>query len=114
MRLAITCDGADETSRALRYMGTRALDQSRTMSAAARDTAHAIDDVPVKTGRLANSVRSGGRSTRNGFEVVSDVPYAPFVFGGTRHMAAQPPSIPRDVGEQTARMITLDLQRVTM
>jgi hypothetical protein len=114
MRVSITCDGADTTSRRLRNMGTRALDQSRTMGAAARDTAHTINDVPVATGRLARSVRNGGRATRSGFEVTSDVPYAPFVFGGTRHMPARPPSIPRDVGVQTARMVSADLQRVTL
>jgi hypothetical protein len=63
MRLELSCDGAQQTSRRLRNMGTRSLDQSSVMSAAARDTAHAIEGVPEDTGRLARSVRDGAAET---------------------------------------------------
>jgi hypothetical protein len=114
MRLELSCDGAQQTSRRLRNMGTRSLDQSSVMSAAARDTAHAIEGVPEDTGRLARSVRDGARSDRKGFTITSDVPYAAFVFGGTRHMPARPPKVPANVAAETARRVNDDLQRVTL
>jgi hypothetical protein len=47
--------------------------------------------VPVDTGTLAASFRV--RETADGAEIVSDVPYARFVFGGTAYMAARPPRL---------------------
>lgn len=46
------------------------------------------------TGQLAGSLRAKRTSSPTMSLIVSDVPYARFVFRGTRHMAAQPPDVP--------------------
>jgi hypothetical protein len=53
-----------------------------------------VSGVPVDTGALASSlyVKSEGTTAR----IVSDVPYAKYVFYGTRHMEANPPQLGYD------------------
>jgi hypothetical protein len=74
-------------------------DLSGAVERAAEIGAGMITGIPVgETGDLANSMHgTPGRSpSRNSALIVSDVPYAPFVFGGTRYMDAQPPTVPAD------------------
>ena len=77
---------------------------------AADQGAQLVSGVPVgETGNLARSVRAfGGRiiaTARN----EAGVPYGRFVFGGTRHMAAQTPSVPAD---QIAQILADEVARV--
>jgi hypothetical protein len=60
---------------------------------AAADVANAthVTGIPVDTGRLAASPRVV--ETATGAEIVSDVPYARFVFAGTAYMPASPPHV---------------------
>ena len=50
-----------------------------------------VTGIPVDTGKLAASPRV--RIEGDEALIVSDVPYARFVFRGTRHMPARPPHI---------------------
>jgi hypothetical protein len=105
--------GATETQRRLRRIGTRGLDQSDVIADSARATQRSIEGVPVRTGRLDRSVH-GGRdsymeSSAGGYVIGSSMPYARFVFRGTRHMRAQPPRIPSSTGSNTARRLSADL-----
>ena len=50
-----------------------------------------VTGIPVDTGKLAASPRV--RVEGDEALIVSDVPYARFVFRGTRHMAARPPTV---------------------
>jgi hypothetical protein len=56
-----------------------------------------VSGVPVDTGALASSLRveSEGTTAR----IVSDVPYAKYVFYGTRHMEASPPQLDYDAAQ---------------
>jgi hypothetical protein len=82
-------------------MGMRAEAQAPTMKAAARDTARKVKGIPVDTGRLSASVEVIS-ADNDGFVVGSKVPYAKFVFGGTRYVKARPPDVPSDVGSRTS------------
>jgi hypothetical protein len=81
----------------------------RIVEQVGRDAAGHVSGVPVgETGDLARgfTVRRRG----NNVEVVNTVPYARFVFGGTRFMDAQPPSvnaeaIARDLANAVAREV---------
>lgn len=61
-----------------------------------------VTGVPRDTGRLASSLRV--RETDDGAEIVSDVEYAQFVFGGTRYMQARPPTIDVDARTLSQRL----------
>lgn len=50
-----------------------------------------VTGIPVDTGKLASSPRIN--ETGDGAEIVTDVPYARFVFYGTRYVDARPPSL---------------------
>jgi hypothetical protein len=75
-----------------------------------------ISGVPVDTGRLAASVAGGRETLREagpgGYRIGSRVPYAPFVFGGTRRTAARPPRVPGDPAGQAGRAVSVDLRRL--
>jgi hypothetical protein len=72
-----------------------------------------VTGIPVDTGRLAASVRNPTiRSGDWGFALLTDVPYARYVFRGTPTMDARPPQVPATVGQATARAIASDLARV--
>jgi hypothetical protein len=81
-----------DTSEADRMFERLAANASRARLAAV-DVARAsrVTGIPVDTGRLAASPRVV--ETDNGAEIVTDVPYARFVFGGTRFMPASPPHV---------------------
>ena len=74
----------------------------------ARKTLSGISGIPVDTGRLAASPRIVARG--NEAEIVSDVEYAHYVFGGTEYMDAQPPHISYD-SEQFARDLSVEIFR---
>jgi hypothetical protein len=111
---AITVTGADVVQRRLEGMGRRALRQRPTFEREGRYAQRSIKGVPVATGRLARGVRGGSESvlevTAYGYRVGTNVPYARYVFGGTKSMPARPPDIPRDLGRRAARAIAADLR----
>lgn len=105
--------GDEQAAGALRDMGARALDQRRSMETAGRAAQRSITGIPVDTGRLARSVHGGAEGELNvtpfGFLIASNVPYAPFVFGGTSKMPARPPRVPAGIAESTAALVSEDL-----
>lgn len=112
----ITSRGAPEAARHLHHVGERAADQRKTMEAEARRVQKAISGVPRDSGRLEASVHGGAETLREvtaeGYIIGSLVPYARFVFGGTRYMDARPPKPPRDTADGAAKAISRDLEKV--
>jgi hypothetical protein len=110
---ALHCEGDERVAKHLRDVGVKATRQRETMLVAARQTQRAISDIPVDTGRLQRGVSGGPESTMTvtdtGFEIGTTVPYARFVFGGTKHMSAHPPRVP-DVASRVATAIANDLR----
>lgn len=104
MTTLATAIGDETAARHLERIGAAAHTQTRTMEDAARRTARSVRGVPVDTGRLARSIEPLSASPY-GFEVGSKVPYARYVFHGTRNMAARPPRVPESVGSRTARIL---------
>lgn len=115
MSSVITTQGVQQSQQQLRAVAERANDQTDTMDAEARAMQRRIKGVPEDTGRLARSVAGGADTLRrvwkDGYLIGSLVEYAPFVFGGTRYMAARPPRVPDDAGERAAAAIARDLER---
>jgi hypothetical protein len=73
-------------------IGRRATDDlTPPLKRAAEAGRAGITGIPVDTGRLAASPRV----TTRGQEVliVTDVPYARYVFGGTKYVPARPPNV---------------------
>lgn len=110
---AITVDGDERAAAMLRDVGHKATHQYETLLVAGRQTQRAISGVPVDTGRLERGVTGGPESaldvTDDGFDVGTAVPYARFVFGGTRYVSARPPRVP-DVAGRVATAISNDLR----
>lgn len=103
MSAAITVHGETEAANSLDRMARRTIDQRVPMAGAGRSAARSIRGIPVATGRLEASVRMGVRATSHGYAITSDVPYARFVFHGTRKMRARPPQVPASVAPASAR-----------
>lgn len=90
--------GVHETQRNLAQVGFRAMHPApalRTAEDEVRDTLHhgAWHD---RTGVLARSLNSAATrvlTSDTGVTVVNTVPYAPFVFGGTRRRRGTPPIV---------------------
>jgi hypothetical protein len=116
MATSVTVTGADVAARRLRGIGKRASEQRLTFEREARDAQRRIRGVPVDTGALARSVRGGAGTVRKvndrGYVIGTSVPYAHFVFNGTKHMPAQPPDVPNDLGRRAAQRISSDLRGV--
>jgi hypothetical protein len=110
---AVHCDGDERVARHLRDVGVKATHQRETMLVAARQTQRAIRGIAVDTGRLERGVKGGTESTMivtdAGFEIGTSVPYARFVFGGTRYVRARPPHIP-EIATRVATAISNDLR----
>lgn len=110
---AITCTGDDRSAAMLRNVGHKATQQYDTLLIAARQTQRSIRGIPADTGRLERGVTGGAESTldvsNDGFQIGTSVPYARFVFAGTRHMSAQPPQIP-EIATRVATAISNDLR----
>jgi hypothetical protein len=118
MPQSITVKGDDAAMRKLRATGARALRQRETFEAEARYAQRQLQGVPVKTGRLERSVKGGSETLRDvtdrGYVIGSKVPYARFVFGGTKHMAARPPRVSeRTLGNHAADAVGVDLRRAS-
>lgn len=107
----VSVSGDEAAAAKLDRVGAAAYTQSPAIRRAAERTARGIRGVPVETGRLERSIvvlDSGAQ----GFVVGSrNVPYARFVFHGTKHMAAQPPKVPSNIGPDTADEIGSNLVR---
>jgi hypothetical protein len=98
--------------RKLRATGARARHQTPVLEVQGHKAAAHITGVPVDTGRLAAGVRNAKvKAGPWGFVLLTDVPYARYVFRGTATMAARPPQLPSSVGRDTARAISADLER---
>jgi hypothetical protein len=114
MAKPITVTGVPETQRHLHAIAARAGRQRHTMQSEGRAAQRSITGIPVDSGRLARGVRGGSESTLEatnvGYRVGTSVPYARFVFKGTRKMAAQPPRVPRNLGARAASAIAADLR----
>lgn len=113
MPVGVECQGADTTARALQAMGARALNQSHTFETEGRAAQRSIGGIPVRTGRLERGVRGGPESIlhvgRAGYTIATTVPYARFVFGGTKSMPARPPRVPRNLGPAAAQSVGRDV-----
>lgn len=109
--------GVTQAARKLDAIGDAALSQGHTFERLARDAPGSIKGVPRDTGRLDRSLRDGAseqykRVTPFGYEVGTKVPYARFVFGGTKHMKARPPRVTTNrASEAAARLIAADIIR---
>jgi hypothetical protein len=112
---SITVTGVDAVQRRLHGMSQRAGRQRSTYEAEARYAQRAVTGVPVATGRLERSVHGGTGTLREvnnlGYRIGSTVPYAHFVFDGTKSMPARPPHVPRDLGRRAADAVAADLAR---
>jgi len=110
MAALATAIGDEAAARRLERLGTAAHTQAPTMDDAARQAARSVRGVPIDTGRLERSIEALS-SNAYGFEVGSKVPYARYVFHGTRHMAARPPKVPDNIGQRTARVLSASIVR---
>jgi hypothetical protein len=106
----VTTTGDKAAAATLSRVGAAAFEQAPVMASAARRTARGVRGIPVDTGRLAASpeVLDSGPF---GFVVGSRVPYARYVFHGTRYMAARPPRVPSNIGADTADTISAAIVR---
>lgn len=115
MRLSAETTGVPQARSRIDAMARRARNQTATFQEQARRAQRSITGIPVDTGRLAASARGGPDSHIEagpwGFAILSDVPYAAFVFRGTSRMRARPPRVPRSIGADTARAVSRDLDR---
>jgi hypothetical protein len=116
MAQTITITGDDQVIAQLQRLG----DLAYRLEPAMRDTSQfaerQIRGVPTRTGRLAASMRGGRDQTLDvnnfGFAIGTTVPYAGFVFGGTKHMPARPPKVnARAIGRYAGEKILAELTR---
>jgi hypothetical protein len=111
--LEITGDA--HAAERLNTIGERSRDQRDVMQREAEKTRRRIRGVPRDTGRLDKGVHGGDESvlevTDEGYTIGTTVPYARFVFNGTRYMSAQPPRIPTDTASSAAHAVADDLTR---
>ena len=108
----LTVQGAEALERKLTATGARARQQTPTLQAQGRRAAAKVTGVPVDTGTLAAGVRNAQvKAGPWGFVLLTDVPYARYVFRGTASMEARPPQLPTSVGSDTAQAIAKDLER---
>lgn len=103
--------GVRETVKSLTGLGDAAHEQEPTMRGAAQDAARRVTGIPVSTGRLARSV--GVLLVGNyGFVIgTKGVPYAHYVFGGTRYMAARAPKVPANMASDVAGRLGQNIVR---
>jgi hypothetical protein len=110
----ITVTGATEAALMLRRKGYKGAHQQATMTREGESAQRQIRGVPVKTSRLQRGVTTGSeaimRATDTGYTLATTVPYARFVFGGTKTMRARPPKFP-NLGVRAAQAIASDLRR---
>lgn len=108
MRAKVETDSR-AAERMLTNLGNAAHEQKPVMARMAQDTAKRITGIPVDTGALEQSV-GVLLAEAHGFVVgTKGVPYARYVFRGTRYVSAQPPKVPSDVGARTAHAVGSNL-----
>lgn len=107
---AIEIIGDREAAARLVAMGRRAEALEPVMDQEAERTARSVTGVPVDTGRLAASIEVLGANDR-GYAVGSRLPYARYVFRGTRYVDAHPARVPTDTGRRGAAAIARYLER---
>lgn len=106
----VNVTGGRETVRSLNSLGDSAHEQAPTMRTLAKSAARRVSGVPVDTGELARSI-DVLLVGAHGFVVGSKgVPYAHYVFKGTRYMAARPPHVPA-IGRDAAAAISSNVIR---
>lgn len=112
---SISCEGADRAASYLRGIAVRARNQTRTFEAEGRRAQRSITGIPVATGRLERGVTGGPESIMRagpaGYTVATAVPYARFVFGGTKYMTARPPRVATNLATSAASAVGSDLVR---
>jgi hypothetical protein len=116
MANTVTITGDERVTRLLREKGAAALQLKPVMKDSADFAERQIRNVPVRTGRLAASTRGGPEQLvqlrDDGFDLGSRTPYARFVFEGTKHMRARPPTINTSaIGRNAADAINRHLER---
>jgi hypothetical protein len=100
--------GEDRLRADLQGMARAAFELEPVLARQARRTAEAITGIPRGTsGRLADGIKSprNRKVTGTSFEIGPGTFYGHLVFRGTSHSAPQPPTIPGDVGRETARLV---------
>lgn len=110
MAATVDVTGASEVARYLAEVGDNAEHQKETLEPIARNAARSVTGVPVDTGKLAGSMEVL-EVTDSGFAVGSRVPYARYVFHGTRYMDARPPRLPDHIATDAAAAIGSDITR---
>jgi len=110
MAQVVTVTGDEQTSRLLRQKGITALHLEPVMDEQGKRAVRQVSGIPKDTGRLAASIEVLDTSD-HGFDVGSRVPYARFVFGGTKYMDARPPRVNTDaIARNTADAINRELR----
>jgi hypothetical protein len=73
-----------------------------------RAGAATVTGIPVDTGRLAASPRA--RTEGDEVLIVSDVPYARYVFNGTKYVPARPPNVhPEALAKLAGREVSVEV-----
>ncbi len=116
MARTVTVTGDTRAIRMLLAKGRASGRLKPAMEAVADYAERQITGVPVDTGRLAESTRGGDDQLRKvddaSFSLGSQVPYARFVFGGTKHMRARPPRVNvTAIARAGAQRINQELER---
>jgi hypothetical protein len=109
MKPEVSVQGATETARRLNAAGNESVSQAEVMRNVGERTRRGLRGVPVDTGTLAGSIDVV--SGNFGFVVGTRVPYARFVFAGTRNMPAQPPRVTNNPGGETAQEVSHNVVR---
>jgi hypothetical protein len=100
--------GEDKLRADLAGMGRASLDLSDVLGRESRRVAEGITNVARgSTGRLERGIVSSEnrKVTRSSFEIGPGTFYGHMVFRGTSHSAAEPPTIPSGIAQDTARAI---------
>jgi hypothetical protein len=110
MAASVSVSGDDATAAKLHRIGRAARNQAPVMAEAGRKAARGVRVTARDTGALAGSIvviDSGDW----GFVLGSHVPYARYVFKGTRYVDAQPPKLPPSMERDTADALSRSIVR---
>jgi hypothetical protein len=110
MVLRVDVDASD-ASRMFANLERLADDFSQTLQHEGQAAAASITGIPVRTGRLAASPKVGP-VTEHSARIVSDTPYAKFIFRGTKHIEARPPQVGYSA-DRLAQAVADELDGVT-
>jgi hypothetical protein len=108
----ITVTGDERAQAVILRAGRRAQDQSGSLAQAGRASNVASHGAwQDRSGELAASVaQEGVQASADELKITSDVPYARFVFYGTRRQAPKPPAVDeRALVDQVQRRVARDL-----